>query len=340
MEVDEESSDDDSSDEDEKPAAKPAPAKATPAKAAPAKEESSSDDDSSDEDDEPAKPTAKAAPAKAAAKKEESSSSDDSSDDDEEIPPAKPAAKAAPAKAAPAKEESSSDDSDSDEEEDAKPAAKHESSSDSDSSDDEEEAKPAAKAAPVKAAKKDESSSEDSSSEEEEEPAKPAKKAAAPAEDDGMVIKSNKGKTVDDFKTPTKTNQSYDNPKDKSEEGRKIFIHNVGEEMQYETFQELVEQHGTVEDFFNPGRGFAFLTFSTAEEAHACIKAMDNTEVGGNVVQMNIARPKGEKPRDVHLFVHGVSQETTTGDLQEVFEEFGTVTDAFNPGRGFAFITF
>merc|ERR1719290_517262 len=216
------------------------------------------------------------------------------------MPPAKPAAKAVPAKAAPAKEESSSDDSDSDEEEEAKPAAKpaapakaaakDESSSDSDSSDDEEEAKPAAKAAPVKAAKKDESSSEDSSSEEEEEPAKPVKKAAAPAEDDGMVIKSNKGKTVDDFKTPTKTNQSYDNPKDKSEEGRKIFIHNVGEEMQYETFQELVEKHGTVEDFFNPGRGFAFLTFSTAEEAHACIKAMDNTEVGGNVVQMNIAR--------------------------------------------------
>merc|ERR1712037_927594 len=79
--------------------------------------------------------------------------------------------------------------------------------------------------------------------------------------------------------------------KSMSEEGRKIFIHNVGEEMVYETFQEKVEKFGEVTDFFNPGRGFAFITFSTNEEAQACIKGMDNTEVAGNIIQMNIARP-------------------------------------------------
>merc|ERR1719237_149224 len=104
--------------------------------------------------------------------------------------------------------------------------------------------------------------------------------------------KSNKGKTVDDMKTPTKADQSFGD-KSMSEEGRKIFIHNVGEEMVYETFQEKVEKFGEVTDFFNPGRGFAFITFSTNEEAQACIKGMDNTEVGGNTIQMNIARPKG-----------------------------------------------
>merc|ERR1719242_3020414 len=281
------------------------------------------------------------------------------------------------------------------------------------------------KAAPAKAAAKkdDDSSSEEDSSDDEDE--EPVKKAAPAEEEGGMKIKSNKGKTVDDMKTPTKADQSFGD-KSMSEEGRKIFIHNVGEEFTYETFQEKVEKYGEVTDFFNPGRGFAFITFSTNEEAQACIKGMDNTEVGGNTIQMNIGRPKGEKPAPgtggkrqqaaegcklfVHgvtqetnnsdlqaavameafdnqevcgcfvnvsvakpkggegtprgggrgggrggagggggrrqevegakLFVHNVSEDTPTDDLYEAFGKHGTVTDAYNPGRGFAFITF
>merc|ERR1719505_283661 len=332
---DESSSDDDSSDEDEEEETKPA-AKPAPAKAAAKKEESSSDDDSSDEEEE-AKPAAKApAAAKpAAAKKEESSSDEDDSSDEDEAP-AKPAAKKAAA--APAKKEESSDDDDDD------------------SSDDEEEEKPAAKAAPAKAAAKkeeddDDSSSEEDSSDDDDEDEKPVKKTAPVEEDGGMKIKSNKGKTVDDMKTPTKADQSFGD-KSMSEEGRKIFIHNVGEEFTYETFQEQVEKYGEVTDFFNPGRGFAFITFSTNDEAQACIKGMDNTEVGGNTIQMNIARPKGEKPAPgtggkrqqaadgCKLFVHGVTQEINNADLQAAFEAHGTVTDAYNPGKGFAFVTF
>ena len=89
---------------------------------------------------------------------------------------------------------------------------------------------------------------------------------------------------------------------------------------------EAVEKHGEVTDFFNPGRGFAFIAYSTAEEAQACIKAMDNTEVGGRSIQMNIARPKGEKPapgtggkrqeapEGCKLLVHGITQETDSDD--------------------------
>jgi len=359
----ESSSDDSDSDEEEKPAAKAAPAKPAP-KAAAKKEESSSDEDSSDEEE---KPAAKAAPAKpaakAAAKKEESSSDEDSSDEDE-----KPAAKAAPAKAAPKaapKKEDSSSDEDSSDEEEAKPAAKKpaakaaakkEESSDEDSSDSDDE-KPAPKAAKpaAKAAKKEESSDSDSSDSDDE----PAPKKAAPAEpmdedEPAMVVKSNKNKTLDDMKTPTKSHdQSYGGgDKSFSEEGRKIFIHNVGEETTYEDFQAAVEKHGEVTDFFNPGRGFGFITFSTNEEAQACIKAMDNTEIAGRIIQMNIARPKGEKPapgtggkrqeapEGCKLFVHGITQETDNATLQSAFEAHGTVLDAYNPGKGFAFVTF
>jgi len=366
-----ESSSEDSSDsEDEKPAAKPAPKAATPAKAAPkaaAKKEESSSDDSDSEDEKPAAktatPAAKPAP-KAAAKKEESSSDD--SDSDEEEKPAAKAKAATPAKAAPKKKESSSEDSDSEDEKPApkkatpapKAAAKkEESSSDSDSDSEDEKPAPKAKAA-AKPAKKESSDSDDSSSDDDEPaPKKAAKEAPAEAMDEDepvMTVKSNKNKTLDDLKTPTKSHDQSYGGGDKSfnEEGRKIFIHNVSEEATYEDFQAEVEKHGEVTDFFNPGRGFGFITFSANEEAQACIKAMDNTEISGRTIQMNIARPKGEKPAPgtggkrqeaapgCKLFVHGITQETDNSSLQSAFEAHGTVMDAYNPGKGFAFVTF
>jgi len=358
----EESSSDDSSDdeEDAKPKkvatpAKPAVKATTPAKPVAAKKEESSSDDSDSEDEKPAGD--KSVKQAAAAAKKESSSEEDSSDDEEEVK--KPVV--APAKATPAKkeEESSSDDSSEDEEEvkkpvvapaKATPAKKEDSSSDEDSSDDEEE-KPVKKAEPKAKAKKEESS-DDSSDDSDEEEEEPIKKVQASTEDDsGMKMVNNKGKKEEDFKTPTKNNQSFGGGD--SEEGRKIFIHNVGESSVYEDFQEKVEKFGEITDFFNPGRGFAFITYSTSAEAQACIAAMDNTEIAGKTIQMNIARPKGsapapgtggksrpEAPMGCKLFVHGVTQETANADLQAAFEEYGTVTDAYNPGKGFAFVTF
>ena len=146
-------------------------------------------------------------------------------------------------------------------------------------------------------------------------------------------------------------------------EGSKIFVHNVSEEATYEDFQASVEKFGEVTDFFNPGRGFAFVEFSTPAEANACIAGMDNNEISGRTIQMNIARPKGEKGVDrggrgggrggagggggrrnevegAKLFVHNVSEETSPDDLRYAFESHGTVTDAYNPGKGFAFIAY
>ena len=289
---------------------KPAAKNATAAKPAAAEEESSSDEDSSEEEEAPE--------AKKAAAKEESSSDDDSSDEEEEKLATKPVAKPAAAK------EESSDDSDLDSE-DEKPAPKV--------------AKPASKPA-----KKEEISDDSSDASSEEEPASKKAKKPAPAEpmdeDDGMVVISNK--TLDDLKTPTKGNDKTSGDKSLGEEGRKIFIHNVSEESTYEDFQEAVEKHGEVTDFFNPGRGFAFITCSTAEEAQACIKAMDNTEVGGRIIQMNIARPKApgtggrrqEAPEGCKLIVHGITQETDNYSLKTVFEAHGTITDAYNPRGG------
>ena len=394
----EESSSDDDSSDDEEEEKKPAP-KAAPAKAPAKKEESSDDESSSDDEEEEKKPAPKAAPAKAPAKKEESSD-DDSSDDEEDEKPA--AAK--PAKAPAAKKEESSDDDSSDDEEDEKPAAKStpkaaapkkeessddDDSSDDDSSDDDDNDKKteAAKPAPKPAAKKEEeSSSDEEDSSEDEEEKKPAakvngnKKEESEDDEPEMKVTNNKNKSMNGG-TPGKSphnksngfgdqsfgNKSFGNKSFNDETGRKIFIHNVSEEATYEDFQEAVEKHGEVTDFFNPGRGFAFITYSTNEEAQACIAANDNTNIAGRDVQMNIAKPKGERGKTperggrgggrgrgggggfggrreevdgAKLFVHNVSEETSQDDLYKAFGKHGNVTDTFNPGRGFAFVTY
>ena len=72
--------------------------------------------------------------------------------------------------------------------------------------------------------------------------------------------------------------------------GKKIFIRNVGKTVVYEDLQAKFEQFGEVADFVNPGRGFSFLTFSSAEAAIACVAALNNTEMAGKTVEMSIAR--------------------------------------------------
>lgn len=40
------------------------------------------------------------------------------------------------------------------------------------------------------------------------------------------------------------------------------------------------------------------------------------------------------------LFVYGIDQNTPKEDLQAEFEKFGCVTDTYNTGKGYAFVTF
>ena len=43
---------------------------------------------------------------------------------------------------------------------------------------------------------------------------------------------------------------------------------------------------------------------------------------------------------DCKLFVYGVDQNMENGDLSAEFEKCGQVTDVYNTGKGFAFVTF
>lgn len=145
------------------------------------------------------------------------------------------------------------------------------------------------------------------------------------------------------------------------EKGLKLFVHGVGEDVSSTTLEDAFGRHGTVTDAYNSGRGFAFVTYSTSEEANGAIEAMEGQEIEGQSVQCRLAKPRnapgggrggfgggrgggygGGRPQGdgCKLFVHGVGEETSNEDLKFVFEKHGQVTDTFNPGRGFAFVTF
>ena len=149
-----------------------------------------------------------------------------------------------------------------------------------------------------------------------------------------------------------------------STEGRKIFLKNLGKKFVYEDFKEKVEKFGEVSKFLNSGRGYCFLTFSTAEAAAACIAALNNTKVAGKTLQMNIAKEKPapatepttaptptpaptpakdtftKRVEGCTLFVNGVKQKTPNSSLKTVFEKHGNVTECLNAGKGYAFVTF
>jgi len=188
--------------------------------------------------------------------------------------------------------------------------------------------------------------------EDEESTVKKAQKVENSANDEAMDTECHAGEQIDgeaeNVKDKTVVNKSE--PKDFVKYRKKIFIRNVAKESVFGDFQEKVEKFGKVTEFTNSGRGFCFLKFSTAEAANACIAALNNTEIAGKTVQMNIAREetkfgvtkkgvaKGDK--GCKLFVHGVKQETDNDKIKEIFDKYGKVTDSFNPGKGFAFVTF
>lgn len=164
-------------------------------------------------------------------------------------------------------------------------------------------------------------------------------------DDAGMEIK-----TLDDIKTPTKSHdKSFGDKSWEIREGRIIFIRYMCEKATYEDFKDAFEKHGEVTDFFNTGRGFGYIIYSTEEEAQACLKAKDDTEVAGRTtvrcggamggaIQMSIGDISFREGRVI--WIHNMCEEATYEDFQGAFEKHGVVTDFFNSGRGFGFIIY
>lgn len=77
-----------------------------------------------------------------------------------------------------------------------------------------------------------------------------------------------------------------------------IFIGNVFYGTAIETLVELCLKYGEITDSYKPqGRGFAFITFKTDEQAQAAIESLNGMQIDRSEIIVNIAIPKEDRPR-------------------------------------------
>ncbi len=83
----------------------------------------------------------------------------------------------------------------------------------------------------------------------------------------------------------------------------KLFVGNLSFNTTENDLQDAFAAHGQVVEatlmmdrMTGRSRGFAFVTYSTPEEAQKAIEAMNGAQVDGRALTVNVARPKEERP--------------------------------------------
>jgi len=83
----------------------------------------------------------------------------------------------------------------------------------------------------------------------------------------------------------------------------KLFVGNLSFNTTENDLQEAFAAHGSVVEanlmmdrMTGRSRGFAFVTYSSPEEAQKAIQAMHGAQLDGRALTVNIARPKEERP--------------------------------------------
>lgn len=84
----------------------------------------------------------------------------------------------------------------------------------------------------------------------------------------------------------------------------KLFVGNLSFQTTEGAIQDLFAQYGNVTDthlvmdrMTNRPRGFAFVTFSTADEAQKAMDALNGQEFDGRNISVTEARPREERPQ-------------------------------------------
>ena len=82
----------------------------------------------------------------------------------------------------------------------------------------------------------------------------------------------------------------------------KLFVGNLDFNVTENDLQDAFAAHGTVVETnlvtdrtTGRPRGFAFVTMSSPEEAQKAIDALNGKELGGRALNVNVARPPGER---------------------------------------------
>eukprot|EP00116_Pleurobrachia_bachei_P007260 sb/3467522/ len=134
-----------------------------------------------------------------------------------------------------------------------------------------------------------------------------------------------------------------------SREGtNRLFIGGLRRIVDKEELQREFQKFGEITDTWvaKDSPGFAFVEFSTVDQAREALEAKHKTDCFGTEIRVEFTRgskgPGSKSEQKPRLFVGGIKDSIEKEDLKEVFEPFGAVTDvwiAHNP-PGFAFVEF
>lgn len=142
----------------------------------------------------------------------------------------------------------------------------------------------------------------------------------------------------------------------------KLYVGNLAWSVTDEDLKDAFQEYGTLADcevIMDPSgrsRGFGFVTYSNVEEAQAAINALDQANFAERDIRVNFHAPRDPNaPRrerrpnrdSAHrLYVGNLPWSFDDFDLQDTFEEFGTIVDArvitdreTGRSRGFGFVT-
>ncbi|KAG7025672.1 30S ribosomal protein 2, chloroplastic [Cucurbita argyrosperma subsp. argyrosperma] len=150
---------------------------------------------------------------------------------------------------------------------------------------------------------------------------------------------------------------------------RKLYVGNIPRNVDNEELKRIVEQHGAVEKaevmydkYSGRSRRFAFVTMKTVDDANAAIEKLNETDVGGRTIKVNITEKPVVNTVDMSLleaeesqfidsphkvYVGNISSTVSTETLKNFFSEKGKVLSAkvsrvpgTSKASGYGFVTF
>jgi cold-inducible RNA-binding protein len=84
----------------------------------------------------------------------------------------------------------------------------------------------------------------------------------------------------------------------------KLYVGNLSKQVTDAQLNELVAPYGkplsatvATERSSGESKGFGFIEFSSDEEANAAMKALDGSDVNGQAIKVNEAKPRKDAPR-------------------------------------------
>jgi len=131
-------------------------------------------------------------------------------------------------------------------------------------------------------------------------------------------------------------------------EGCTLFVNGVKQNTINSSLEEIFAKFGNVTKALNTEKGYAFVTFSSPEEAASAMEALNGMEVCGTKVCIDVSQEGGKALvskkeaaiNSIRVFVNNVKKDACKDDIKAVFKAHGKVTDVQHHGKDFAFVSF